>query len=153
MKNKMIDNEINKDNWNRWSDEYYVNGYKNEDTLKILKDEPMLAFPTKVWENISAHFPNLSGKKVCVPSSGDNIAAFAFYLLGAQVTSCDISENQIKNARCIANSEGWVIDFRVCDSMELLGINDDEYDLIYTSNGVHVWITDLAMMYVNFNKS
>jgi len=35
----------------------------------------------------------LKGKKICVPSSGDNHVVFAFALLGAKVTSCDIAEN------------------------------------------------------------
>lgn len=152
MKNKAINNIINKENWNRWSDEYYAKEYENSDTLKVLKADPTRAFPTKVWENINARYSELSGVKVCIPSSGDNIAAFAFALLGADVTSCDISEQQVKNARHIANSEGWDIDFHVCDSMELSDIDDGKYELVYTSNGVHVWISELAIMYKNFNR-
>jgi SAM-dependent methyltransferase len=36
--------------------------------------------------------------------------------------------------------------------MKLEGIPDGEYDLVYTSNGVHVWINDLPSMYRNFNR-
>jgi ubiquinone/menaquinone biosynthesis C-methylase UbiE len=56
------------------------------------------------------------------------------------VTSTDIAENQLKNASKIANANGWEIDFRQADSMTLDGIPDSEFDLAYTSNGVHVWI-------------
>jgi ubiquinone/menaquinone biosynthesis C-methylase UbiE len=152
VKSKIINNETTKVNWNGWSDEYFAKEYSNPDTLKTLKFDPSRVFPKKVLENILAHFPNLSGIKVCVPSSGDNKAAFGFHLLGAEVTSCDISERQMMNARHIADSEGWNIGFHVCDSMELAGIDDNKYDLVYTSNGVHVWISDLEMMYGNFNR-
>jgi len=36
--------------------------------------------------------------------------------------------------------------------MTLEGIADSEYDLVYTSNGVHVWINDLKVMYQSFYR-
>lgn len=38
-----------------------------------------------------------------MPSSGDNYAVFAFHLMGAIVTSCDIAERQVENSACITN--------------------------------------------------
>lgn len=96
-------------------------------------------------------YPSLKGKKVLVPSSGDNAAVFAFHLLGATVTSSDISERQIENAKRIAASHSWDIQFVCDDSMTLTNIKDGMYDLVYTSNGVHVWISDLLSMYKNFH--
>lgn len=148
----MIDNKEVKNRWDCCSDEYYADQYKDTDTIDIIKNAPHRAFPPIVWENIQSYFPDLRGVKVCVPSSGDNVAALAFHVLGARVTSCDISTEQIKNARRIAESQGWDIDFHACDSMGLRGIGDREYDLVYTSNGVHVWISDLAVMYGSFRR-
>ena len=99
---------------------------------------------------ICGDFPDLRGKRVLVPSSGDNMAVFAFHLLGAKVTSCDIAERQLANAKKIADGNGWNIQFMQQDSMELDSIVESEYDLVYTSNGVHVWIPDLPKMYGNF---
>lgn len=148
MKKITNQNKQTEDRWNGWSDDYYAGMYENRDTLKRLKENPTKAFPAVVWENIRRYVPRLQGVKVCVPSSGDNAAAFAFCLLGARVTSCDISSEQIRNAKRIADAEDWHIDFRVCDSMTLsVG---DRFDLVYTSNGVHTWISDLPMMYSRF---
>jgi ubiquinone/menaquinone biosynthesis C-methylase UbiE len=143
-------NNIIKDNWNKWSDEYY-----QEDTSDYYRvmESPERAFPIELYPLIKKYIGNLKEKKVLVPSSGDNIGAFGFCMLGAKVTSCDIAENQLKNARIIAekyNIEN--IEFICQDSMRLDKIKDMEYDLVYTSNGVHVWINDMSSMYRNFNR-
>ncbi len=145
-------NENIRNSWNRQSDGYYKKLYEGTNALQLLKSNPWLGFPSEVCQTIREKFPSLQSKRVCVPSSGDNIAAFAFHLLGASVTSCDISSEQIKNARMIAKSEGWNIEFHIDDSMELQGLNNDEYDLVYTSNGVHVWICNLEAMYGAFRR-
>jgi len=36
--------------------------------------------------------------------------------------------------------------------MTLEGLGDNAYDLIHTSNGAHVWISDLGMMYRSFHR-
>jgi len=113
---------------------------------------PEKAFPITVFPLVQKYAGELRGKKVLVPSSGDNVAAFGFHLLGAEVTSCDIAENQIKNAKAVADRYGWDVEFLVQDSMKLDKIEDGAYDLVYTSNGVHVWINDLPGMYRNFYR-
>ncbi len=97
-------------------------------------------------------FNSFEDLRILIPSSGDNGAVFAFHLLGAKVTSADISERQLENAKKIADGEGWNIKFICADSMTLDGIPDGEFDLVYTSNGVHIWINDLAAMYGNFKR-
>ena len=133
--------------WNHRSDEYY--GGINSQLEKLMKD-PTWAFPPVIWDMISDAFPDLLGKRVLVPSSGDNFAVFGFHLLGAEVTSCDIAERQLYNAKKVADSYSWEIAFIRQDSIELDSINHSEFDLVYTSNGCHVWIPDLPKMYGNF---
>ena len=148
---KAINNENLKNAWNEWSDDHF----SHSDSIlnfEEIKSNPKKVFPTKVWERMSALFPCFEGVKVLVPSSGANEAAFGFHLLGAEVTSCDISENQIKNAKKIADKQNWAINFMVLDSMDLSCIDDETYDLVYTSNGVHVWISDLSIMYSEFHR-
>lgn len=144
-------NNIVKEYWDNSSDEYYKENNTKSIISKIIEN-PTLAFQKKTFNIIQKCFPDLKGKKICVPSSGDNIAAFAFHLMGAQVTSIDISSEQIKNARRIADQHGWNIEFVCQDSMDLSNIPNNEYDLVYTSNGVHVWISNLKVMYTNFNR-
>jgi SAM-dependent methyltransferase len=135
--------------WDSRSDEYY-GGLRSQ--LEKLHKDPTWAFPPRIWKMIRKAFPDLHGKRVLIPSSGDNFAVFGFHLLGAAVTSCDISERQLQNAQNVADEYKWNIEFIRQDSMMFDGIRDNEYDLVYTSNGVHVWILDLHKMYCNFYR-
>ncbi|MCL2773590.1 MAG: class I SAM-dependent methyltransferase [Oscillospiraceae bacterium] len=143
-------NEEIKNEWNERSDEYYQ---KDMNDYPRIIENPERAFPAAVYPLIKKYMGDLRGKKILVPSSGDNIAVFGFNLLGAKVTSCDISENQLKNAKILADKYNFNgIEFICQDSMKLDKIKDDEYDLVYTSNGVHVWIDDMPGMYKNFRR-
>ena len=44
------------------------------------------------------------------------------------------------------------ITYYCSDSMKLEELVDETFDLVYTSNGVHVWIHDLGTMYRNFHR-
>jgi ubiquinone/menaquinone biosynthesis C-methylase UbiE len=140
--------EKNKLSWNKGSDDYSAFNH-SEKFIKRIIENPADAFHHTVWELIREYVPGLADKKICVPSSGDNLAVFAFAMLGARVTSCDIAENQLANAARIAGQYGLgkSIEFVCADTMKMDGIRDNEYDFVYTSNGVHVWINDLPGMY------
>ncbi|WP_219834105.1 class I SAM-dependent methyltransferase [Paenibacillus sp. R14(2021)] len=142
---------IVKTNWNEWSDTWYRR-YRTEEAITKLIHVPESAFHPVTFTMLNRALPDLRGKRVCVPSSGDNHAVFAFHLLGADVTSCDISERQLENSSQIARKHGWNIRFLCEDTMQLKGISSGEYDLVYTSNGVHVWIQDLPAMYTNMHR-
>jgi len=138
-----------KERFDERSDEYFSN---IQTGLDIISKRAEHAFPSVVWDMIRQSFPDLRGKRVIVPSSGDSIMVFGFYLMGAKVTSCDLSDSQLNNAKKIADKNGWDIEFIQQDSMKLDKISDEAYDLVYTSNGVHVWIHDLQGMYRNFYR-
>jgi len=131
---------------------YHPNNPERLEQAEQIIENPQIAFPIALYPLIQKYIGSLQGKKVCVPSSGDNMAVFGFHLLGAKVTSCDISENQLSNAKAIADNYDWDIEFICQDSKKLELIKDNEYDLVYTSNGVHVWIDDLPEMYKSFNR-
>lgn len=145
--------EKNRKSWNLGAKKYSAFNHSEKIMRRIL-DDPANAFHPTVWEMIKKTFPDLTGKKICVPSSGDNHAVFAFVLLGATVTSCDISENQLANAERVAKQYGFdkSIEFVRSDTMSLSEIPDNTYDFVYTSNGVHVWINDLNAMYKNIAR-
>ena len=146
-------NEKTQADWDACSDKYFgKEGEEYRITLEKIVESPQRAFPREVWEMLGEAFPDLTGKKVLVPSCGDSYAVYAFHLLGADVTAADLSGQQIKNARRRAESMGWDIPFVQADSMTLEGLPDDTYNLVYTSNGAHVWISDLGMMYRNFQR-
>lgn len=141
-----------KDGWNKTSDSDWYNSLRSDEKIQTLLKSPVSAFHPEVFALIMKHFPDLKGKKVLLPSSGDNHAAFAFALLGADVTSSDISERQLENAAVISNRLGLNIRYVCDDTMTLENIENNCFDLVYTSNGTHVWITDLVLMYKNIHR-
>lgn len=137
--------------WDDWSDNYYrING--SDDVVDRIDADPMWAFPAPVRQMLGKAFPDLHGIRALVPSSGDNGAVFALHLLGARVTSADISERQLANTAHIAGERGWDIRFIQSDTMGLAGLDDGAFDLVYTSNGVHIWIDDIDAMYNAVNR-
>lgn len=141
-----------KEEWNKTSDSEWYRSLRTDEKIRALTDVPATAFHPTVYEMLLKYMPEMKGKRVLLPSSGDNHAAFAFALMGAEVTSADISEKQLENAAKIAEKLKLDISF-VCDNtMELANIADNAYDLVYTSNGTHSWIPDLEVMYRNVSR-
>ena len=141
-----------KKHWNSVSDsDWYMSLRTDEKILKI-QENPAIAFHPAVFELIKKYMGEVSGKYILLPSAGDNHAAFAFAIMGAKVTSADISERQLENAKTISDRIGLDIEF-VCDNtMELEHIKDNVFDLVYTSNGTLSWIDDVTGMYKNIHR-
>ncbi len=139
------------DDWNNSSDEWFGNT-KFDALFSALDKDPYKGFPYTMAAMLKEYYPDLKGKNVCVPSCGDNTAVFSFCALGANVTATDISYKQIENAQKIAGKRNYNIKYYVSDSMKLDELADSTYDLVYTSNGVHVWINDLNAMYGNIYR-
>jgi len=78
-----------KDNWNMIADSDWYQSLRTDEKITALVNAPQSAFHPKVFSLISKYIPDLKDKKILLPSSGDNHAAFAFALLGASVTSAD----------------------------------------------------------------
>lgn len=141
-----------KDSWNETADSAWYQSLRTDEKITALVKEPSNAFHPSVYQLINKYIPDLQGKKVLLPSSGDNHAAFAFALLGAEVTSADISEKQLQHAQDIANKLKLSICFVCNDTTQLANIEDNSFDLVYTSNGTHTWIADIVTMYKNIYR-
>ena len=141
-----------KDSWNETSDSDWYQSLRTDEKIAELIKEPVNAFHPEVYSLIKKYIPDLHGKTVLLPSSGDNHAAFAFALMGAQVTSSDISEKQLEHAQEIAEKLNLHICFICDDTMQLSNIEDSRFDLVYTSNGTHTWINSLGAMYKNIYR-
>ena len=138
--------------WNNTSDSEWYSSLRTADRIEQLVNDPASAFHPGVFAAIQKHAGSVEGKKILLPSSGDNHAAFAFALMGAEVTSADISERQLENAGRIADALKLRIEF-ICDNtMTLEKINDAEYDMVFTSNGTLSWINDLNGMLENIGR-
>lgn len=141
-----------KDSWNETAESDWYQSLRTDVKMEELVKEPASAFHPAVYQMINKYIPELHGKKVLLPSSGDNHAAFAFALLGAEVTSTDISERQLEFAQEIADKKNLNIRFICDDTTQLSSIEDGSFDLVYTSNGTHTWIADIATMYKNIYR-
>lgn len=141
-----------KNHWNQTAGSDWYQSLRTKERMEALVQAPHSAFHPAVYELLGKHCPRLSGLRALLPSSGDNHAAFALAMLGAQVTSADISENQLENAREIADKLGLSIRFVCEDTMQLTQLENDTFDLVYTSNGTLSWIDDLPSMYRNIHR-
>ena len=141
-----------KEHWNQVSDSDWYKSLRTDEKLNVLKNDPRTAFHPEMIALLEKHINGFAGKNILLPSSGDNHAAFAFALMGAQVTSLDISERQLENARAISDKWGLDIEY-ICDNTMFLSmIKDASFDLVYTSNGTLTWIGDLNEMYRNISR-
>ena len=104
--------------WNQVSDSEWYQSLRTEEKLNRRKDNPQSAFYPGVLELLEKYIGEFKGKKILLPSSGDNYAAFAFSLMGAKVTSADISERQLENAKKISDNWNLEIDY-ICDNLRI----------------------------------
>lgn len=137
---------------NEKADSDWYGSLRTDEKINSLVQNPASAFHPAIYELIRKYLPDLKGKRILLPSSGDNHAAFAFALLGGHVTSSDISERQLENASEIAKKLDLDIEFVCEDTMKLSDIPDDTYDLVYTSNGTLTWINGIDSMFQNVTR-
>ena len=141
-KRSMINmHEINRQWWDaaadRWRD------LRERDGLwRTCPHEPEVAFEGEALGLIQRYLEPLEGKDVCVIGSGDNYAAFALAGLGARVTSADISQRQLEIAAERAECLGLEIAFIRADAAHLSELEDRQFDLVTSTNGFFVWISD-----------
>lgn len=135
--------------WNETSDSEWYSSLRTQERIGHLRDKPESAFHPSVIGLIRKYLPDMEGRRILLPSSGDNHAAFAFAMMGADVTSADISERQLENAAVIAKQLELEIEFVCDDTMTLSRIPDGAYDMVYTSNGTLSWISDIDSMQRN----
>jgi SAM-dependent methyltransferase len=117
-----------------------------------LPQEPALAFEGDAFQLIQRHVGDLAGKRTCVIGSGDNYAALALAAVGATVTSVDISQRQLDVAADRARTLSLSIDMVRSDAAGLLGIESDAFDLVTSTNGFFVWISQLGAVFDSVHR-
>ena len=119
----------------------------DEETWQTYKEQSSFTLDRRMQEIFDEFIEKPEGKKTCVISSGDNFTAFALAGMGMKITSTDISRLRLNIARERAMELGLVIDFFQCDSSDLYPVHDAEYDLVVSTPGTYVWISDLKQVY------
>jgi len=134
--------EANRKGWNAATAAGKVDYRAEADWRKCHKDASIT-----LCEQELKWLDDISGKTACVLGSGDNRVVFALAGLGAQVTSVDISEEQLRVAGERAGEIGLDIRFVRADVTDLSELNDNTFDIIYTGGHVAVWVSDLSQFY------
>ena len=147
MTNEM--HEANRKYWNISTPEWQK---LDEGDWRKCPQQPYLAFHGRALEMINEFVGELGGKHVCIIGSGDNYAAFALAGLGADVTSTDISQPRLDVAKQRAHILGLDIDFIRCDAAGLSPVPDGGFDLVVSTNGFFVWISDLTAVFSAVNR-
>ena len=142
---RRMKDRIHAANRKRWdaAARQWAEGADNRGLWKRCPQEPELVLCEKELEYLG----DISGKRVCVLGSGDNQVVFALAGLGAEVTSVDISQNQLDIAAQRANALGLAVSFVRADVTDLSCLADASFDVVYTGGHVAVWVADLAMYY------
>jgi SAM-dependent methyltransferase len=142
-------NEHHEANRRHWDDA--ADGWRNlrdrDGLWKRCAVEPEVAFEGDALEQVRRFHPNLRGRRACVIGSGDNYAAFALAGLGARVTSVDISQRQLEIAADRTRTLGFDLQFVRTDASDLSALGQGEYDLVVSTNGFFVWISDPAAVF------
>ena len=90
---------------------------------------------------------DIAGKRVAVLGSGDNQVVFALAGLGGNVTSVDISQNQLDVAKARTEKLELSISFLRADVTDLGALEDGTFDVVYTGGHVAVWVSELKQYY------
>ncbi|MCG3460639.1 class I SAM-dependent methyltransferase [Xenorhabdus bovienii] len=88
---------------------------------------------------------NLTGKKVLHLQCHIGLDSFAIEMLGANVTAIDYSSVAIDTAKCIKRKFGLKTKLYCANVYDLSSLNLGEFDFIFTSYGVIIWIQHLNL--------
>ncbi|MBN2076340.1 MAG: class I SAM-dependent methyltransferase [Dehalococcoidales bacterium] len=119
----------------------------DEEIWNTCKEQSSFALDRRMQEVFDEFIGNSKGKKACVIASGDNFAVFALAGMGMKVTSTDISELRLNIARERAGILNLDIRFLQCDAADLSPVENEGYDLVISTPGTYVWISDLKKVY------
>jgi len=143
-------NPIHKANQKRWeaSAANWAKAADSRGKWKRCVNDPSIVFSDRVLH----YLQDIKGKKVAVLGSGDNEAVFALAAMGAEVTSVDISANQLSYAEKRAEILGFDIQFIQSDVTDLAALSNAHFDLVYTGGHVAVWVSDLEKYYLEASR-
>ncbi len=88
-------------------------------------------------------FGDVSGKRLLHLMCQFGMDALSWARRGVIVTGVDISDASIKRAHKLKQMADLKAEFYRCDILDLVGVIDGKFDIVYQSYGTHCWICDL----------
>lgn len=125
----------NKDLWNDWASFH-------PDTPFYKMEEFLNGSSSLMTPEIDA-LGNLSGKSLLHLQCHFGQDSLSFARLGAQVTGVDFSEKAIQKAKELNQQLELNAHFLQSDVLKLEGKLNQQFDIVFTSYGVLVWLNDL----------
>ena len=127
--------KANRNLWDEWtlmhegSKEYDVEGFlKGKQTLDSIEIRELGSVEGKSLLHLQCHF---------------GLDTMSWARLGAKVTGVDFSEKAINLARKLSEQAGIDAEFIQSDIYNLPNVLSKQYDIVFTSEGVLVWLPDL----------
>lgn len=87
---------------------------------------------------------DVTGKTVLHLQCNNGLETLSLAREGADAVGIDISEESLRYARELAAETGIDAEFVQCNVYDVPEVLDREFDVVYTSRGVLVWLPDLA---------
>ena len=127
--------EANKQSWGQLSRDHY-------ETFKarLLAEETTLS-PTQIQE-----LGDIRGKRLIHLQCNTGADTISLARLGAIVTGVDLVPDNVRYARQLAQDCG-IQDARFFESnvLEIMDVHHEQYDVVYTTEGVLCWLPDLYL--------
>jgi ubiquinone/menaquinone biosynthesis C-methylase UbiE len=140
-------NEIHDTNRKWWDVKSQDWREREEVVWNRCRENMSFALDRRMQEIVGEFIDAPQDKTACAIASGDNFAVFALAGMGMKVTSTDISELQLNIARERAGILNLDIRFLRCDAADLSPVENEGYDLVISTPGTYVWISDLQKVY------
>lgn len=86
---------------------------------------------------------DVSGKSLLHLQCNNGLETLSWAREGANVTGIDISGESLRYARELTDETGLDAEFVQCNVYDVANVFDRQFDVIYTSRGVLVWLPDL----------
>lgn len=96
-----------------------------------------------LFEHEREEIGNVSGKSLLHLQCNNGLDTLSWAREGAEVTGIDISGESLRYARELADEAGIDARFVQCNVYDVGEVLDREFDIVYTSRGVLVWLPDL----------
>jgi len=127
--------KANKKSWGMIAEEHY------EAFRKRLSEEDSLLSKTQMDE-----LGDIAGKSLIHLQCNTGADTISLARMDAKVTGVDLAPENIRYARKLAEEFG-IEDARFIEAnvLEIMDVHEEQYDIVYTTEGVLCWLPDLAL--------
>lgn len=105
--------------------------------------ERFLAEPDRLGDIESAEIGDVSGRAICHLQCHIGLDTLSLARRGAEVTGVDFSAESLRIARELAERTGIPATFVESDALSAAETLDAQYDVVFTTRGVLMWIADI----------